>query len=326
MEEISNNKEVSFFKKHVFKFLNIVGLIADGISIFGLIHSSKENNFETPFFVSLNILILSVTLTIIGWIIYGKIASLLKNRTQAIENLDNVANQLHCKMIHKIRDAYHGYANNIPISRIRTILLELIKDYSIVLSNLLGKKINVCIKRVVPKQNDNDMINWSVKTEVRYCPKFYQKRKEKDNELIPIKGNTDFEDIAKGKSFFASGNLPDLQAKGKYHNTNPTYGIYYKSAMSLPIRCVIHSDDIGTDDKFHIIGFLCLDSLEVSPEWEREDNFIFSMTALFADSLYILMRESIEYTNRVKPQVIEENPNHLKEIKNNIERGEPICH
>jgi hypothetical protein len=144
------------------------------------------------------------------------------------------------------------------------------------------------------------MLDWEVKTISRFAPKKAQKRKENDRSLVPIRGNTDFEQIADGAQFFACGDLPTLQSKGEYKNSNPKYGEFYKSALTIPIRCVTHEERAEDDDVYDIIGFLCLDSDSVCPDWERDDNYVYGFTALLADSLYILLRENMEYITNIQ--------------------------
>ena len=279
-----------FIKKHFAAIVvNTIGVIANVIAIVEVVNKFKQSQFDTRFYIFLNILIVSSFVIIAGWIVYLKIIQTLRKRAYIVNDLNNITRFIHSEVIHIIRDGYKSYSNNENnISQIKTVLNMIVRDFSKTISTLANKEISVCIKQIIPENSDN-ILTWNVKTSARYCPRNHHERAKNDSKRIPINGNTDFESIAKGASFFICGDLPKLQSEGKYVNTNPSYGIFYNSSMSMPIRCVIRNNEIWGDDKCDIIGFLCIDCLEKDSEWGRENNYIFNMSAILADALYILI-------------------------------------
>ena len=64
-------------------------------------------------------------------------------------------------------------------------------------------------------------------------------------------------------------------------------------------------DSFESEDVYELLGFLCIDTKELMPEWENEDSFAFHLTALFADSLYILMQKYMSLPTETLVGVIE---------------------
>ena len=303
MSTNNNDKTTAsgLIKNHIAaSILNSIGFIANIVSIGGLIYNSNRNEYGVPFFIFLNIFIVSALAIIIGWVAYFKIIRVLRDRTKTIENIDDITNFIHQEIILIIRDAYCGYKEKSPVAKPNRLLKDLVAAFSKKISHLYGKDINVCIKQIHRVEGDEDAMNWMVKTVARYCKKHLNSRRKNDKIPISIIGNTDFKNIMCGESFFACGDLLKLQQGGDFDNTNPSWASYYNSTMVLPIRGVIHGEDINTDEIYDIIGFLCLDCKDSCPEWERENNYIFNMSATFADVLYILMNESLEFTEKCK--------------------------
>ena len=175
--------------------------------------------------------------------------------------------------------------------------LDLISKH---LSKIRNDKISVCIKIFSFESNDVEPKDRRVFTVAR-CSNTAPKRKDRD-KTIDNKGvvtvtenlvgeNSDFLQLVNGGSHFASSNLNELDA---YRNDSKNFEKprHYISTLVMPIRCALEStnEDGQMIINPNVIGFLCADSKKSILEWEDSESLDWQILAIFADTLYVYLR------------------------------------
>jgi hypothetical protein len=186
-------------------------------------------------------------------------------------------------------------------------------------STLLKTEVSVCIKRIVTETLMNSDINtWQVITLARNT-KCTGRRSQNDDIPVLVSDNTDFQTIlAEGseqEDWFACTNLENIDIKYRkkgqtFKNSTPYYIEKYKSVIVVPIR--IKSEFISASvsslipttpaKRYHVIGFLCIDSLSTfDNKIELFETAVYFLRA-FGDSIYTLLELFIikELTYRIK--------------------------
>lgn len=160
----------------------------------------------------------------------------------------------------------------------KTICESLCTSMRILLNEIYGKSINVCIKMIdTDSIMDTKYKEWKTKTLARACDK-KREREVLDEQKQVVSNNTSFLNILdpeKNDLFFASPNIRETIRKLKdvgieYRNPNENFEDYYTSTIVTPIsmKTSLVSPTItdyakmmnNDSSQYHIIGFLCIDS------------------------------------------------------------------
>lgn len=169
----------------------------------------------------------------------------------------------------------------------------------------LGNKTCVCIKTIKTENILNeDIKTWEIRTLAR-SESTLQLRSDTDSHSSKVTENTDFElIISEGEDCFSTPNLPDtiekFSKKGKtYKNSRSNFLDYYKSTIVVPIRIdtvkisSVLKDQVSEDylekRKYHVLGFLCVDSMFT---FDNDIDTFVSATEqakAFADIMYHLL-------------------------------------
>lgn len=72
--------------------------------------------------------------------------------------------------------------------------------------------------------------------------------------------------------------------------------------------------DTSSEDSFHVIGFLCVDSESTSAFLKRQEKANVNMLKSFADLIYILLSQYQHYLKKL-----------ANDVSNNIEINRNIC-
>ena len=312
----------------------IVSVIVDIAAIIGLY---KEITKDIPSITMLIIYAMVLMLAIIAAVAYSIVTANKKAnalRARALENTGDIFKVIHKELIHKVRNKLgEAEGEDYLSTSMRKDLLDTcgeILETLVKLQMALNgkKKISACIKLTLPigttRINDETKKETFLTTYAR--TKNTDHRRKKKREPTPIEGNTDFESIIDGDDCFICGDLPTLQSNGRYRNTTTEFGKYYRSTICVPIRLlksILMDDSFESEDVYELLGFLCIDTKELMPEWENEDSFAFHLTALFADSLYILMQKYMSLPPETLVGVIEptDKDNKLVEKSENVEES-----
>ena len=190
------------------------------------------------------------------------------------------------------------------LRRISTCIEELSRG-------ILQERVCVCIKMIETKSAmDEDYLKWNIKTIAR-SQATKRKRTNKDARSVLVSDNSDFLTIIEGNDSIHSDsfivpNLPGLievwrNSGREYKNSTNRFLDDYKSTIVFPIRIeasaaskTIRESSLSSClANYHIIGFLCLDSMRI---FEKEDQSFGEAAELlesFADSLYPLLESYV---------------------------------
>lgn len=168
----------------------------------------------------------------------------------------------------------------------------------------LGNENSVCIKRIKTETILNeDVHEWDIVTFGRSILT-RKKRSTNDHQSCKVKDNTDFEMILTGEAdYFASPNLSITDQKYKqknkiFKNSHEDFLKYYQSTIVVPIRINMarvsskllpHMKYTEDQHIYHVLGFLCIDSMEIYSEDSVAFASAVEQTIAFADALYPLL-------------------------------------
>ena len=233
-------------------------------------------------------------------------------RRDFIKNNDNqvlkISELLH-NHFHMLRN-YMAQLNNRSVgnNEFQKNMEKLCDNLSKLFSTILDADMNVCIKTLLTNEiMSNNISKWKIQTFCRSSNSPHS-RFLSDHQPVRVADNYDFQTIISDTKtdFFATPNLEhtiqQLAENGiVYNNSTEKYLEKYHSTIVIPIRIQNHyANDILLLKKyinnFHVIGFLCIDSLETFSDTEIS-SIKFKHATQYAkflgDSLYNVMELNI---------------------------------
>lgn len=241
-----------------------------------------------------------------------------KYRTIANNRMEKTSDNYH-RLLHYARDLYfqvmHNYKKGtLTISGLSELYRSELSKILDLLCNVMNahteRNISSCIK-LITYPNDEEVIFENNAQLVTFCRsnnsdtnrENYEQHKE-----IWLTQNTDFLEIISNnnnKNYFYQGDLEkyakQLHDMGRdYENSNTRWSDYYKGTVIVPIRIefkkLYHQKK---DDAYHIIGFLCIDSLSTDAFTEKQEKYNVDIVKSFADIVYILLGQYRHYLKKL---------------------------
>ncbi len=209
--------------------------------------------------------------------------------------------------VHLLNQSIENYFENSLDS-----LCNIIKSFT-------GQEVSACIKIIVPEDADEEikLDNARVKTFVR-SKNTDPNRKNSDEyyengEIPRIMDNSDFRDILDPKSpmrksyFYKKSLIEHAKEEAKndrsYDNTTKNWEKYYKSTIVVPIRIKHKRLYFSNKDKyFHVIGFLCVDSLSENAFLEKQERYNVDIVKAFAAEAYIILSKYQFYLKKMEKE------------------------
>lgn len=227
------------------------------------------------------------------------------------------------KLLHETRDLFFDtmHSHKLGVLTVNELTISYKAKLAAILDNLCDtinayteREVFACIK-LISYSADEEIIDKDNATLVTLCRsnnssterEEYEKRSNKE---IFLKDNTDFVEIVSGessKNYFYQGNLKKydehLKTIGKrYENTNKNWEKYYIGTMVSPIRIefkkLYHQKK---DDAYHIIGFICVDSLSEDAFTEKQEKYNIDLLKSYADIIYVLLGQYRHYMKKLTP-------------------------
>lgn len=294
-------------KKNWDVVISRIGSIASIVGLFTIFFSDGIAKKIAYGFVGLYIVAMTI------FIIYRYFS--IRQITQNIE--DEFNNKLielgeHTHTItHGVRDRIAEITNSDRANRdnLKNIVINCCDSISNYYNELLECPVNVCIKEIKTDTILNDDVtSWDIMTLGRSTSS-KQERSNIDHKPCKVTDNTDFEIIlTEGKSdWFASPNLTITVEKynqnsdgKKFKNSRDGFLDFYQSTIVVPIR--IHMGKIAKNlypygneklqserMSFHVLGFLCIDSMNTFDENDKRFKCGIEQAKAFADILYPLL-------------------------------------
>lgn len=294
----------------------VVAMFPVGISVYNFFKSRMDGSVVQGKFYLYAMCALIV-------VVFVLLLQIKKYRTASLNRLEITSKNYH-KLTHECRDLYFdilskhkngeesiGLLTDVYKNRLALILDNLSK----LLQGYTGKEICCCIK-LIKYQEPEERIDLASQTLTTLCRSTNSDTNRGQYETagieIKLSDNTDYLDIVdlvhgSGKNYFYQPDLEDFDKKlrkehaPQYRNTNPRWASYYKSVIVVPIQIEfkrLYSQQ--TDDAYHVIGFLCADSLSANAFTKGQEKFNVDTMRSYADLLYILLGQYKHYLKKLK--------------------------
>lgn len=293
------------FNKMPLWIINAISFVSGILTIAAAVLSlfSLYNDWNKEYIIIFIVLCLFIVLLIIRMRKYQKIAFDRQQITSFVyHKLTHISRDLYFDIMrcHKdktesIRNMTEAYQNQLSV--LLTHLCDMMEKYC-------GQKIDSCIKLITrPEADIKDIM---LTTFCRSGTSDTTRGLYEANNEIKLDENSDFLYIVdpnrdSNLNYFYQGNLIDyakeLRKQGKrYRNTNPKWEDDYKGTIVVPIQ-IEHKRlyDTSSEDSFHVIGFLCVDSESTSAFLKRQEKANVNMLKSFADLIYILLSQYQHY-------------------------------
>ncbi len=206
---------------------------------------------------------------------------------------------------HKEKRLYDDILTRIILDHLKKILDNLCEIFKV----YTGQEINACIKLISSDENNPSLDNINVEnatvyTFVRSSNITAERENSAENGPALLKENTDFyfiispPDFYKGREYFYEKNLHEFRDKLSkkhnmtYNNTNKNYWDFYRGVIVTPIR-ISHKNlhFTETENNYHIIGFLCVDTMSTNAFISENKNQFINIINSFASIIYLILNK-----------------------------------
>ena len=186
-----------------------------------------------------------------------------------------------------------------------------------------GEDVSACVKVIAPESGNADKIeleNATVYTLVRSTNSDARRLGNyTSNKPQRVMDNSDFRGILdensdSNKSYFYKRDLIKYAEEKKkngdlYRNSTPNWEQFYRGTIVVPIR-ISHNRLYYSKSKdcYHIIGFLCIDSLSKNAFIDKQERYNVNIVKSFAAEAYIILSKYQYYMRMIK----ENERNHAK--------------
>lgn len=293
--------------------INWITVISGVVTILG-----SSAAFVLPFFFKFSLTVWYIVLVFV--LLFFLIIVFLRMRKYAqieVKRMKTISYHYH-QFLHRSKDLFfdtmHSHKTDSLTEKSLTESCKLnltimLDDLCNVMNSYTEQKISACIK-LISYPKEEEVIDKDNATLVTFCRSsksdFGRSDYEKQSQSeIFIKDNTDFfEIIDDNKRYFYQGNLEKYDEKLKevglkYRNSNDFWYKYYKGTIVVPIK--IEFDKLyhqKENNAYHIIGFLCVDSLSTDAFEERQEKYNVDILLSFADVVYVLLGQYRHYLKK----------------------------
>lgn len=306
------------YKKKIEKmplwFINIISVVSGFITIvtgvFAVIEFFREDSSSS------NVIILALVVSL-GFNI------ILFARNRKYTNLESlrmkqVTHNMH-DLLHNVRDLYfdimHSHKKNTLTEHwlaktYKTELSKILDNLCAVMMAYTAQEVSACIKLIM-YTDPSETIDLNNATLVTFCRSSNSEHGRSSYESVgrPILlcENTDFLEVVSKdyeKTYFYQGDLvaydKQLRDSGeRYKNSNPNWSDYYSGTIVVPIRIQYEKlYHLKQDDAYHIIGFLCIDSMSTDAFSKKQEKYNVDLAYAYADVIYILLGQYRHYLKK----------------------------
>lgn len=265
-----------------------------------------------------NAIVIATIVALLAFIVH-LLFRIKKYRKLALDRM-RVASENYHKFTHELRNVYfeimHSHKKNTlseetlsqtcqkTLSTMLDRLCEIMKSFT-------GREVSACIK-LISYSEDDEVINIDNARLITFCRSTNSdtgRGTYEGSKIILLKENSDFYEIVSPeypKNYFYHGNLGEyskqsLETFGKpYENTDTAWTQFYKGTAVVPIQIefkrLYHQK---RDSSWHIIGFLCVDSLSTDAFDDKQERYNIDMLRSFADAIYILLGQYRHYLKKL---------------------------
>lgn len=229
------------------------------------------------------------------------------------------------RLLHGLRDTYFDVMHCYKLKDLKedrltekneNELIKILDNLCSTMSAYTSRDVSACIKLITAYADPNEEIDINNATLVTFCRSENSDRArgeyEHNIEAILLRDNTDFLEIVSPhfeKSYFYQTDLEayakQLEKNGQvYKNSDTHWKNYYRSTIVVPIQ--IRVDKLyhikKHKDAYHILGFLCLDSMFTDAFSESMENYYVDCMFAYADAIYILLGQYRHYLKKLQAE------------------------
>lgn len=208
---------------------------------------------------------------------------------------------------------------DILTSSVRNYLQILLDSICEIYSVYTGQEMHSCIKIIGTEDKNYDYLNDTIDldqaiihTFVRSSNTPRERKKSVNNVPVPLNKNTDFKSIVQPdecnrEPYFYVENLEKykeyLETIGQeYENTTLNCTNFYKGVIVVPIMIghnKLHFTKIESDNEYHILGFLCIDTLSTGAFIGESRKQFIDIAFSFAEIAYLVLNKYKYYYSKI---------------------------
>lgn len=278
---IEEDREDYMLKKIIDFIVVAIGVVSGILTIISfiwLILDVKIEKFNlvidlNVFFANINIALFFVTMIIFLiciWILSNENKKRMKMRDDVLLHYNKILWIIQNGFLMRLEKGSDSY---------QKIVYEIICEIKLLFKVIYNKTIRIQIKMIQEGQGMEAYVQTICSTQEPLKPM----QKVKENSYF-------FELFKTGKRYF-SFSIKDKKNIYKYMSSNPNWKAEYASSLVLPIKKAHKS---GTTD---IVGFLCLDSLDIYAFTKDVNTLIVPLLDTITGYLYLILESKIKDIN-----------------------------
>lgn len=277
------------------------------------------NREQSGQLVDINWLLLACTIVFLLLIILLGLR-LWKYRKLSKSRLRTVSFALH-NLSHKFRDVFFDILHDYKLKQLNEISLtnyvdrfikESLNELCKIMEDYTACEVSACVKLIECDDSSDKGIEVdtakivvfcrsdnSDKERINYDKQPHQTFLKEDTALMQVVGED-------AKPHFSCSDLRKYREKHSgekeyYKNPNQNWEKYYIGTFIVPIRIELSRLFYKKDDEpYHVIGFLCLDSLSKNAFLDRQEKYNAEIIKSFADIFYVVFSKYSHYLHKVR--------------------------
>lgn len=247
---------------------------------------------------------------------------LIKDRTSAARRVKTVSGGMH-QFTHRCRDTFFEILNEHEkntltadslTTKVKSCLRDGLDALCDIVADFTGEEVSACIKLIECKNFENLDIDSATVRVLCRSSKSDSRRNGYDNgkerAVMYLKNDTALmrivENVYGQQDYFYQGDLDKFAKSCKdvqeeYVCPTKKRSDFYNGTMVLPIRALFEKlYHFKRNDGYHIIGFLCVDSMSKKAFRPEQEIYNCNLANTFADEFYVILSMYRHYLNKIK--------------------------
>lgn len=246
----------------------------------------------------------------------------VKDRMSVARRIKTVSGGMH-QFTHRFRDTFFEILSEYEkdsltvdslTTKVKSCLRDGLDDLCDIVTDFTGEEVSACIKLIECKNAEELDINSATVRVLCRSSKSDSRRSRYDNSkeraVMYLKDDTALmrivENVHGQQDYFYQGDLDKFAKSCKdvqeeYVCPTKQRNNYYNGTMVLPIRTLFEKlYHFKRNDGYHIIGFLCVDSMSKNAFRPEQEICNCNLANTFADEFYVILSMYRHYLNKIK--------------------------